>query len=358
MKEKGKFLIFLFLYHLVFTILSYQYAVTYLGDSHLYWAKTFNINQYSWLDFAGLNTNFILFLNYPFIKLGFPFWFGFLMYSMIGFFGILKFIQCAELAFRDSFEFKGMNLLYLVFLFPNLHFWTATLGKEPLVFYCIASVFYALISKKFYTPSFILGSLLLIIIRPHVALMLLSSIALVFLFQKKYAIKKRISFFLFFFSLFSVLLYLSLKLSHIKYLNWNRIQYFNQYSILSFKNSGSYVPMLEYNYFHRFFVFNFQPLFFDAYTKLSWLASFENTLVLLIHLVALLFVLLFYRKIHLHEWMKITFAFALISSLLYVQRYANLGIFMRTKIMFQPFILIALLCVIKQGFLLKNVKDE
>lgn len=356
--KKRKFLVFLFLYHLVLTILSYQYSVIHPGDSYLYWAKTFNINRYSWLDFTGLNTNFILFLNYPFIKLGLPFWFGFLLYSVIGFLGILKFIQWTELAFRDSFKYIGISLLCLVFLLPNLHFWTATLGKEPLVFYGIASVFYALISKKYYAPSFITGCLLLIFTRPHVALMLLSSIAIVFLFQKKYAIKKRICFFLIFFSLFSVLLYLSLKLSHIKYLDWNRIHYFNQYSILSFKDSGSYVPMMEYNFFHRFFVFNFQPLFSDAFTTLGWLASFENMLVLLIHVVALLFFLRFYGKINFHDWMKITFAFAFISSLLYVQRYANLGIFMRTKIMFQPFVLIALFCIIKQGFMLKNAKDE
>ena len=277
---------------------------------------------------------------------------------MIGFFGILKFIQCAELAFRDSFEFKGMNLLYLVFLFPNLHFWTATLGKEPLVFYCIASVFYALISKKFYTPSFILGSLLLIVIRPHVAMMLFTSIAIVLLFQKQYNLKTRLAIGLVAFSSILLLLYLSLQLSEINYLNWNRIQYFNQYSILSFKHSGSYVPMLEYNYFHRFFVFNFQPLFFDAHTTLSWLASFENVLVLLIHSVALFFVIKFYYKINFQEWMKIAFAFALISSILYVQRYANLGIFMRTKMMFQPFVLIALFYIIEQGFLLKNAKDK
>jgi hypothetical protein len=355
MKER-KFLVFLFLYHIVFTLLAYKFIAIHKGDSNGYWAKTFDINQYSWIDFIGLNTNFILFLNYPLIKLGFPFWFGFLLYSTIGFLGILKFIQWANLALGDSFKFKGINLLYLVFLLPNLHFWTATLGKEPLVFYGIASIFYALLSKKFYTPSFIFGSLLLIIIRPHVALMLLLAIAFVFLFQRKYVLKTRVFFFLIFFSLISILLYLSLQLSHIKYLNWARIQYFNQYSILSFKNSGSYVPMLEYNYFHRIFVFNFQPLFFDANTIFSWLASFENVLVLLIHFTALLFVIKFYNKINIYEWMKIVFVFVLISSLVYVQRYANLGIFMRTKIMFQPFILIALFSIVKKGITLNHSK--
>jgi len=56
-----------------------------------------------------------------------------------------------------------------------------------------------------------------------------------------------------------------------------------------------------------------------------------------------------FAKIQWHDWMKIALLFTLISSLLYIQRYANLGIFMRTKIQFMPFELIALLYSIKQG---------
>lgn len=355
--KKGTFLLFLFLYHLGFTILSYQYAGSHKGDSHLYWARTFDINSYSWSDFASLNTNFILFINYPFIKLGLPFWFGFLLYSTIGFLGILQFIQWAEFAFKDGFKFKGINFLYFAFLLPNFHFWTATLGKEPLVFYSIASIFYGLISKKFYTASFTIGSILLVIIRPHVAMMLFTSVAIVLFFQKGNNLKKKVAIGLGSFSLVLFLFYLSLKLSKINYFNWTRINYFNEYSILSFKNSGSYVPVLEYNYFHRFFVFNFQPLFFDSDTIFSWLASIENALVFSFHLLALFFVLKFYNRIHFQEWMKIAFIFALISTFLYVQRYANLGIFMRTKIMFQPFVVISLFFIIKQGFIMRNTKD-
>lgn len=86
------------------------------------------------------------------------------------------------------------------------------------------------------------------------------------------------------------------------------------------------------------------------------MASIENALVLLIYLLAVVVVIIFYKKIIFPQWMKIAFLFALIASLLYIQRYANLGIFMRTKIMFQPFVLIALFCIIKQGIALRNYK--
>jgi hypothetical protein len=230
------------------------------------------------------------------------------------------------------------------------------LGKEPLIFWGIATVFYAVASNNYKSISFISGSLLLIIIRPHVALMLLLAIGLVMVFQKRYSLKKRLTVAAVGFSVFAALFYMVLQLTHIRYLDWKRMQYFNEFSILSFRNSGTYVPMLDYNYGYRFFSFNFRPLFFDAKSVLGFLASIENALLLLIYMMALLIVIVFYKKIIFPQWMKMTFLFALIASLLYIQRYANLGIFMRTKIMFQPFVLIALFCIIKQGMALRNYK--
>lgn len=56
--------------------------------------------------------------------------------------------------------------------------------------------------------------------------------------------------------------------------------------------------------------------------------------------------------------MKTVFLFTFIASVLYIERYANLGIFMRTKIMFQPFMTVALLMIIQQGItLMKQEKN-
>lgn len=350
--------VLIFVYHLFFILIAYKIRVDKgISDSHLYWGKTIDISQHSWFDFANYGTNFIVFLNYPFIKLGLPFWFGFFMYGVIGFFGIKKFIDWTSLVVGKAFEYKGFNLLYLVFFLPNLHFWTASLGKEALIFWGISAVFYAIASHNYKTLSFIIGSLLVLIIRPHVALMLLSAITVAVFFNSAYSIKKRIRFSVFAVTFLLVLLYMVFQLSNIRYWNWERISYFNEYSILSFKNSGSYVPMLEYNYLNKLFALNFRPLFFDAYSFWTVIASIENLFILLLYCFALFFVLKYYRKIHFAQWMKIAFLFTFIASAIYVQRYANLGIFMRTKMMFEPFTIIALCYICKQGLTLNNIKS-
>lgn len=358
LKNYDKKVILLFGYHLLFILIAYKLRIDRgISDAHLYWGKSLDVNQHSWLDFANYGTNFMLFINYPFIKLALSFWFGFLMYGTIGFFGILKFMDWAFLVFGKAMEYKGFNLLYLVFLLPNLHFWTASLGKEALLFWGLASIFYAMASQKYKTLSFVIGSLIVLIIRPHVALMLLAAITLIIFFDSKYSLKKRIVFSALALAALSILLYMVFQLSNIHYWDWNRISYFNDYSILSFRNSKTYVPMLEYNYFYKLFSFNFRPLFFEVNTIWAFFASIENCLVFILHGVALFFVIKFYTRIKFTQWMKIVFLFTFIASILYVQRYANLGIFMRTKMMFQPFMIIALLFIIKQSMALKNPKD-
>lgn len=350
----------LFFYHLLFIIFAYQLRVSRsISDAHLYWGKTLNFRDYSWLDFADYGTNFILFLNYPLVKLGLPFWFGFLLYGTIGFLGILKWMQWASLLLKDTLTYKGFNFLYLVFLLPNLHVWTASLGKEALVFYGIASVFYAVTSRQYFTVSAIIGSLMVLIIRPHVALMLCSSIGLVYLFRKNLALKTRMALATAFLLAGLGLLYMVFQLSAIRYWDWDRITYFNEYSILSFKHSGSYVPMLEYNYFYRWFSFHFRPLFFDADSLVMYLASFENLLMLVLFSIALFVAVKFHHKINYTLEMKTVFLFTFIASALYIERYANLGIFMRTKMMFQPFLVVVLVLLIQQGLsLTKSEKNE
>lgn len=354
---KKQWITILFIYHCFFIYLAYTFRINRgISDAHLYWAKTFDINKYSWLYFADYGTSFILFLNYPFLKLGLPFWFGFLLYGFIGFLAILIYIKWIHLVFGRQLRINGINILPIFYFLPNFQYWTSGLGKEPLIFLGLASFFYAIASGKCKSFSFCIGSLLVLIIRPHVAMMLLSSGVLVLFFNKNYSFKTRIIIASIGCIIVSILLYFVFQMTHIRYWNWERISYFNDYSIRSFRYSGSYVPMLDYNWFYKMFSFYFRPLFYDAHTLLAFLASIENFLILLMHLLAVFFIFLYYRKISFPQWVKWVFMFTIVCGLLYVQRYANLGIFMRTKMMFQPFTIIALLCIIKQGFEIHNSK--
>lgn len=345
----------LFGYHLIFTYFAYTLRVQRgRADSQLYWFQNSYTQGKSWFDFLHYGTDFILFLNYPFVKLGIPYWGGFLLYGTIGYLGIIQWIRWAKVVVQDAFVIGKFNFLWLIFFLPNLHYWTASLGKEALLFWGIASVFYALATQQYKSSSFIFGTIVVLLIRPHLAMLLLAAIVLVFLFQKNYTVKRR--FYLFAISLLvlTVSLYMAFQLSGIRYFDWHRIQHFNEYSLLSFKHSGSYVPMLDYSYFYKIFSFHFRPLFFDSHSLAMVFASMENLLMLIIFIIALVVVFRYYTQLVFPSWMKIIFWFTFLTTVVYIERYANLGIFMRTKMMFQPFLLVALLYIISQGKTLYN----
>lgn len=347
--KANKTIIVLFIYHLIFVVMAYKYIATCGGDADLYWHHYNHSINKSWFHFFKYGTDFILFLNYPLVKMGLSFFTGFIIYGLIGFFGILKWMQWSEFVIAGKLRYKGINVVLVVFFLPNLHFWTATLGKEPIIFWGIASVIYGITANRYKTFSFIVGSAAVLMIRPHVALIFFFALCIAFLFNKKFTIKRKIvsavisSFFL------MMLTYMALQLSHIRYINWSRMSRFNNFSITSMKHSGSYVPMLEYNYGYRLFSFYCRPLFYDAKSYFSFGASFENLVTLVLFIISLYCVLFHFKKINLPQWAIIIILFTLISGIIYIYRYANLGLFMRTKIMFHPFFIIVMLYVISQG---------
>lgn len=344
-------------YHFVFTYFAYTFRqLRGKADATLYWFQNTYTDGKSWFTFLQYGADFLLFLNYPFVKIGLPYWFGFVLYGTIGFVGCLQWYKWAQVVLGSEPIFRNKAILLCAFLLPNLHYWTAGLGKEPILFLGVAYFFYAITVNKYKSIQFLLVSVIIILIRPHLAMILFASLLMGLFFKKKDNLKKSVSLVLgsFFVSVLS--LYMVLQLSGVGYFNWKRILYFNEYSILSFRNSGSYVPMLDYTYFYKWFTFHFRPLFFDVHSTPMLFASIENLIMLLLSIFALFICVRYYCRLTFPFWMKITFIFSLLTTVIYIERYANLGIFMRTKMMFQPFLVVAWLHIIAQGFSILKIK--
>ena len=345
-------------YHFLFIYFAFTYRLQRgRSDATLYWFQNAYTSGKSWLDFLNYGADFLLFLNYPLVAIGLPYWFAFLLYGTIGFLGCLQWFKWAQFVAGSKTVFRNKTILLCVFLLPNLHYWTAGLGKEPILFLGISTFFYALSTHNFKSLQFILGSIIILLIRPHLAMILFAALLTGLFFLKDTNLKKRISLFLSCLLVSALSFYMVLQLSGIRYFSWKRILYFNEYSILSFRNSGSYVPMLEYNYFYKWFTFHFRPLFFDVHSIPMFFASIENLILLLISILTILVCLRYFSQLRFPFWMKVTFIFSILVTTIYIERYANLGIFMRTKMMFQPFLLIACLHLIAQGYSIYKSKQ-
>ncbi|MFN4198348.1 MAG: hypothetical protein ACK4FS_04895 [Flavobacterium sp.] len=332
-------------YHALYILLAYTLRIQRgHSDAQGYWGLLKHFDQ-SWLDYLKPGTHFIYFLNYWPVHWGWPFWSGFLLYGLIGLIGLLIFYRWAHQVIPDTWFWKP-HAMMAVFLWPNLHVWTAALGKEPLVFLALAILFSRLsgVLKSNWLTS--VAAVLLIMIRPHVALFLLLAGVPMYLLFAKTSLKTKLFTTTAILLLGSGLLYAVLQLTKIKRLDWERIQRFNNFSLKSFSDSGSYVPMDTYNILERLFAFFFRPLPFEAKNLLQLAAAAENTLYLVLHLVLIVLLIknrntICFKKIP--SWVYFTGLFMLICGAFYIFRYANFGIFMRTKIIYAPFWIIAML---------------
>ncbi len=331
----------LFLYHLLFAGIAYAYFLYNKGDAHNYW----NLTEH-WTSYIGIGTKVIKLINYPLVAvLKLPFWFGFLIYNLIGFVAIWELYSFAHHYISPKTKMADL-LLKILCLLPNLHFWTSIVGKEPVVFLAVVWIMTQYADAKFYSFKSILGWLLLMAIRPHVAMFLLLAIVISLLFSSGKLTIKKVRMIIFGMAGSFIMYILTLKL-----LNRNPfdIQYIlerNDASLIAFRRANSYVPMIDYNIVERFFALNFRPLFWDADSFLSLILSAENGLVLLLLSGALLACIRHFRTISIDSFAKLSMAFFLISSCFFIQRYACLGIFVRTKMMYMPFLLVAALKII------------
>lgn len=345
--KSNRLLLFLLGYHLLFTYFSWEYFAEKGGDAAFYWFQTDASRNRSFSDLFHYGSDVILLLNYSFAKvLQLDIIFGFLLYSLIGFIGIIQFYRLGKVLLDEKATVFGIDYLFLLLMLPNLHFWTASLGKEAICFLLIATILLEIARKRYTAISFILAFLLLIAIRPHIALFLLMAVMAVFFFGKQLKLKQKILFGAVFLLVGFLAVYMVLQLSEIRYLDWSRIQRFNEYSLLSFKDTGSYVPMIEYSYPYKVFTFWFRPFPGEFPTFMGWGLGLENVIWIFLHAIGLVVLVRKWQQFHFAPVMKIIMIFAVISAVIIVQRYSGFGIFARTKIMMQPFIGLVLLWIL------------
>ncbi|HSP11953.1 MAG TPA: hypothetical protein VLO29_05445 [Salegentibacter sp.] len=346
LKRKHSFFSFrlmnnLFFYHLIFGAIYYAYASYNPSDSHRYFSVPQKEGK-EWMDFATTGSGFIDFLSYPFINyLDFSYEMMMLLFTWMGFMGFVY----AYLIFRENIPykikvFKKINLLPLILFLPNMHFWTASLGKGAPIFLGLMMFAYAVRKPEQNWQSLLLGSLLVFFIRPHIFLLVaIVAVLGILLGKKEIAWKKK----LIYTSLITGTL-LIFKDQILGVVNLGNSQdligdflAFTDKRSDSLGEASSGVAMSEYSLFEKFFTFWFRPLFFDAPGFFGVIVSVENLIYLL--LVIKLFKRNFFSFIKIAPVkVKMSLLLFLLSSFAMTFVMSNLGIIIRQKTMVMYFL--------------------
>ncbi|WP_372918883.1 hypothetical protein [Salegentibacter sp.] len=347
----------LFFYHLIFGAVYYAYASLNPSDSHRYFSVPQKEGK-EWMDFATTGTGFIDFISYPFINyLGFSYEMMMLLFTWMGFMGFVY----AYLIFRENIPYKikvfrKINLLPLILFLPNMHFWTASLGKGAPIFLGLMMFAYAVRKPEQNWQKLLLGSLLVFCIRPHIFLLVaVVAILGILLGKKEIAWKKKL---IYTGIITGALLIFKDQILGVVNLG-NSQDLISDFLAFTDKRSDSLgqassgIAMSEYSLFEKFFTFWFRPLFFDAPGFFGVIVSAENLIYLL--LVVKLFKRNFFSFIKIAPVkVKMSLLLFLLCSFAMTFVMSNLGIIIRQKTMVMYFLFFVIYYFLAHEQMLKN----
>lgn len=329
------FLWTLFLFHFLISITYLLYTLSARSDSVSYFLRTAEVT--SWFKLYETGTKFIGFFSWPFINiLNLSYYSMMLLFSFLGYLGILLFYILIKENVNTKNVFRNYSPIELVFLLPNLHFWTSSLGKGSLIFLGIGLFTFGLSRFNRRIFPMLLGAYLIFMIRPHILLALIVAI-IIGVFLTNTGIKPFIKWMIF---LVAVFAFYYLSGSVLKFTDVDSLDITSS-SILSHRaselsRSSSGIDINNYNIVFKLFTFWFRPLFVDGLGVLGIMASVENAICLFMAIITIRFI--FSKWSEWNGFFKIGIFIFLLGSFILAQVSGNLGIALRQKSQFMPFL--------------------
>ena len=356
----------LYFYHLIFWGVYYTYTVFNRSDSKNYFERSSSFDQ-AWSELLVTGTRFIEFVAYPFTNtLGFNYEMAMLLFAWFGYIGFVHFYIFFKENVKLKLQLWGNDLLLILLFLPNMHFWTASLGKGSIIFMGLGLFAYAMRYPQKRIFALILGSVVVYMVRPHMFMFLgLGAVLGYFTGKEKVPLYQKIIVYVAFAGgLFilsdSILAFANLNEEDVV----GSFQDFSQVQAGRLSSAGSGVDITSYPLPLKLFTFWFRPLFVDAPGALGLFVSFENLLyvILAYKLVDKDFIPFLKKSTSL---VKMSLVIFITSSIALSFVMSNLGIAMRQKSMvmyFLFFVIISFLEFKKQKkinlFLLNKKKLE
>lgn len=358
----------MFWYHMFFGLVYYTYAVYNRSDSKEYF-KMAKYGYQNWFDAFHPGTEFVEWLAFPFVNYLF-FNYEMMMFfcTWIGFLGFIYFYCFFKENLRFNPKFEGWDAITIFMFLPNMHFWTASLGKGAIIFGGLGLLTYGLSFPGKRIPQLLVGGFLVYMIRPHIFIAVLIGMAVGYVMgrEKVPLYQKYLT------ALCGIVLSIVFYEKIILYLGYdpnNLLESFEEESQLNaqrLQSAGSGVDMSNYSLPMKLFTFWFRPLFIDSPNVLGLVVSIEN--VIYLYMFSKIFHKDFFKYIKsapaMVKMAGIVF-FSISISMTYIM--SNLGIIIRQKsqIMFYMLFVVAAFLdwqktqrIKKRGEIYNRIVDE
>jgi hypothetical protein len=263
-----------------FGLVYWTYAQFNPSDSKQYFKRTqYFVNE--WFEAFKPGTDFIEWLAFPFIR-----WFGFnydmmmFLTTWLGFWGFVYFYCFMKENLRFNPKFEGWDAITIFMFLPNMHFWTASLGKGAVIFAGVGLLTYGLSWPGKRIPQLIFGGFLCYMVRPHILFAVMIGMGVSFVLgREKVPVYQK-----YLVAIAGIGVSLFVYEDLIVYLGYdpnNIVDSFAEESALNaqrLQSAGSGVDMNSYSLPMKLFTFWFRPLFVDSPNALGLVVSMENAL--------------------------------------------------------------------------------
>ncbi|NGF56538.1 hypothetical protein G5B00_08415 [Parapedobacter sp. SGR-10] len=325
------------------------------GDAKGYWMvpKLFSYDQiWTAVKENPRPTQIMYLINYFFANVfGLSFLTGMLFYSFLGMWGFVLILATIKSFIPDLRVLRGAKVygipVYpLVFLLPNMHFWSVGIGKDTLLFFSVSLFMYSLLALGKRFVGMLVAVAIAYFLRPHVLLFMVAGFALPYVFSSRFNIIQKVLMGGAMLALFFPLLNSVLAFAKIEQLSTEHLESFHEGKAAALSVAGSGIDLSALPYPLQVLTFLFRPLFFDAHNVLAIVASIEN----LIQVFLVLFFLKnrFIRFIRKANFLiKGSFFYYMIGAIAFAPMMSNLGIIIREKNMLMPAFLIFVLAAIQ-----------
>ncbi len=335
----------LYIWHTILCMVYFWYIFYKGGDATGYFIKALIIgfnNEF------GLGTAGVTYLTTYFVQvLGLSFLGCFLVFNIFGSIGLIAFDSTLRYATQESSRHLKLLATVIVFL-PSVSFWSSAVGKDSISFMSACLALWAALNFKKRIILFVFAVLAMLLVRPHIAAVMVAAYALAFIFDKRVSIIQRLLIGSIAIVASGIVIPLAMEYAGLgDAQNAADIETYIEQRQGHNLEGGSSVDISSMSLPVQLFTYLFRPLPFEANSIFALAASVDN--IILLFLFVLGVISIFKKTKPLVESNRaFLWLYAIIVLFILATTTANLGIAMRQKWMFAPILIFLLISVIRQ----------
>jgi hypothetical protein len=283
-RPKVAYITLLYLMHVAVSLVYYWRAQVSIADSHMYYYDPEHYYEFGF----GLGTQAIVYIT-QYIKttLGGTYLDFYLLFQPIGFLAIAIMLRAFE-EIHDELRLPHSPYLYALATIPSLHLWSSALGKDGPFLLAVSLVLWAAMRLPQRARALLGGLLLMMLIRPHIALVAVGALSVAVVVGKGIPLYMRVALFIVAAAGTGVAVSAIQSAYSIDVTSSESIgqQFERRDNVLQSDDAGN--SAVNANFPVRLLSLLFRPLFFDADELFAVVASFESAFLIYLFLFLLL----------------------------------------------------------------------